>query len=89
MPRAIQPKAGAKPRKASPDEWATGILLNAHAIAPCPEHGFMKLKFHHAAVDYAHALAETHPLPGAGKRKSIEVLDGFLDGLSDQCPGCD
>jgi hypothetical protein len=83
------PKSQPKARKPSPEDWATGILLHAHAIAPCPEHGFMKLRFHHAAVDYAHALAEREPLPGASKQKSLEVLDGFLDGLSDQCPGCE
>ncbi len=72
----------------SPEAWATRILLHSHAIAPCAEHGFMKLKFHHAAIDYAHALAAVDPLPGKSKAKSAEVLDEFLDGLSDDCPAC-
>ncbi|MBC7579138.1 MAG: hypothetical protein H7312_17540 [Tardiphaga sp.] len=72
----------------STDAWATRILLHAHAIAPCAEHGFMRLKFHHAAIDYAHALAARDPLPGTSKRKSATVLDEFLDGLSDDCPAC-
>ncbi|MDB5653163.1 MAG: hypothetical protein JWQ94_776 [Tardiphaga sp.] len=75
-------------RAESPDVWATRILLHSHAIAPCAVHGFMKLKFHHAAIDYAHALAAADPLPGTSKAKSAEILDGFLDGLSDDCPAC-
>ena len=76
-------------RKAeSPDAWATRILLHSHAIAPCAEHGFMRLRFHHAAIDYAHALAAADPLPGKSKAKSAETLDEFLDNLSDDCPAC-
>ena len=77
------------PRKAeSPDAWATRILLHSHAIAPCAEHGFMRLRFHHAAIDYAHALAAADPLPGKSKAKSAETLDEFLDNLGDDCPAC-
>lgn len=80
------------PRKAgqpeSPDVWATRILLHSHAISPCAEHGFMRLRFHHAAIDYAHALAAADPLPGKSKAKSVEALDEFLDGLNDDCPAC-
>jgi len=72
----------------TPEQWATGLLLQSHAIAPCAEHGFMRLRFHHAAIDYAHALAAKHPLPGKSKAKSIAVLDEVLDGLSDDCPAC-
>jgi hypothetical protein len=77
---------GRKPE--SPDVWATRILLQSHAITPCTEHGFMKLRFHHAAIDYAHALAAADPLPGKSKAKSVEALDEFLDGLNDDCPAC-
>ena len=72
----------------SPDAWATRILLHSHAIAPCSEHGFMRLRYHHAALDYAHALAAADPLPGKSKAKSAEALDEFLDGLGDDCPAC-
>jgi hypothetical protein len=72
----------------SAEDWASNILLHAHAIAPCPEHGFMRLRFHHAAIDYAHALAANDPLPGNSKAKSAAALDAFLDGLSDDCPAC-
>jgi hypothetical protein len=75
-------------KSVSADEWASNILLHAHAIAPCPEHGFMRLRFHHAAIDYAHALAARDPLPGKSKAKSAAALDEYLDGLSDDCPAC-
>ncbi|CAN5219372.1 hypothetical protein BH11PSE4_BH11PSE4_28380 [soil metagenome] len=82
------PTSRPKTKPVSADEWAANILQHAHAIAPCPEHGFMKLRFHHAAIDYAHALAANDPLPGKSKAKSAAALDEFLDGLSDDCPAC-
>lgn len=87
-PGARKPAAQAGKKVESPDAWATRILLHSHAIAPCAEHGFMRLRFHHAALDYAHALAAADPLPGKSKAKSAETLDEFLDGLSDDCPAC-
>lgn len=85
---ARKPALKASKKTESPDAWATRILLHSHAIAPCAEHGFMRLRFHHAALDYAHALAAADPLPGKSKAKSAETLDEFLDGLSDDCPAC-
>jgi hypothetical protein len=76
------------PRGQSAEEWAARILLHAQAIAPCPEHGFMRLKFSHAAIDYARALASQEPFPKLGRAKSVAALDEFLDGLSDDCPAC-
>ena len=86
-PAARKPAAKAKTGE-SPDVWATRILLHSHAIAPCAEHGFMRLKFHHAAIDYAHALAAADPLPGKSKARSVEMLDEFIDALGDDCPAC-
>lgn len=83
-----KPAAKLGKKTESPDAWATRILLHSHAIAPCAEHGYMRLKFHHAAIDYAHALAAADPLPGKSKAKSAETLDEFLDGLGDDCPAC-
>lgn len=85
---ARKPAPKASKQAESPEVWATRILLHSHAIAPCAEHGFMRLRFHHAALDYAHALAAADPLPGKSKAKSAEVLDEFIDGLGDDCPVC-
>ncbi|MDB5657306.1 MAG: hypothetical protein JWQ94_4919 [Tardiphaga sp.] len=61
----------------SPEAWAAQILLHAHAIAPCPEHGFMRLKFDHTSLDYAHALAAATPYPGKSKANSAAILDNI------------
>lgn len=42
-------------RKETLEEWATRIRLHAHAIAPCPDPGDVRLKFSHRGIDYAHA----------------------------------
>jgi hypothetical protein len=74
--------------KETVEQWATRILLHAHAIAPCPDCGFMKLKFSHQGLDYAHALAEHDRYPGKSKVKCIEAVDEIFDSLGDECPGC-
>jgi hypothetical protein len=86
--KAAKPSAATARKAESPEVWATRILLHSHAIAPCAEHGYMRLRFHHAAIDYAHALAAADPLPGKSKAKSAETLDEFLDSLGDDCPEC-
>ncbi len=75
-------------RKETIDQWATRILLHAHAISPCPDHGYMRLHFSHQGLDYAHALAEHEPYPGKSAPKCIEAVDAVFDSLGDDCPAC-
>jgi hypothetical protein len=75
-------------RKQSPEVWAQQILLHAHAIAACPDHGFMRLKSDHTSLDYAHALAAAAPYLGMSKAKSVALLDDYLEGIGDECPAC-
>jgi hypothetical protein len=77
------------PRKETIDQWATRILLHAHAIAPCADHGYMRLRFSHQGLDYAHALAEHDPYPGKSNVKCLEAVDAAFDSLGDECPACD
>lgn len=44
--------------------WAADLLMEAHAIAPCHEHGYMRLRHSHHAVDYAMSLAEHRKFSG-------------------------
>jgi hypothetical protein len=81
------PSAKRKPSQ-TVETWATHVLLQAHAIAPCETHGFMRLKHHHAAIEYAHALAAHEPYPGMSKPKCVAAIDEVLDGLGDECPAC-
>ena len=71
------------------ENWATDTLLRANLIAACPDHGYMRLRFNHAALDYVHALAEHSPFPGISAGRAREAIDEVLDGLSDDCPDCD
>ena len=57
------------------DQWATRILLHAHAIVPCPDHGYMRLRFSHQGLVYAHALAEHDPFPKKSKLKCVEAVN--------------
>lgn len=76
-------------RGATLDHWARDKLLRAHAIAPCPGCGYMRLNFSHRALDYAHALAEHEPYPGRSPAQCIEAVDAAYDELGDECPACD
>lgn len=69
--------------------WATGILLEAHAIAPCPDHGFLRLRHSHHAVDYALSIAEHRRFSGKNKKQRMKAVEKVLDDLSDTCPACD
>jgi hypothetical protein len=66
--------------------WATDILLEAHAIARCPEHGYLRLRRSHHAVDYALSIAEHRHFWGKNKKQRMKAAEKVLDGLADTCP---
>ncbi len=51
-------------KKETIDQWATRILLHAHATSACLDHGYMRPRFGHQGLDYAHALPKHDPYPG-------------------------
>lgn len=67
--------------------WAADLLMEAHAITPCPDHGYKRLRHSHHAVDYALSLATPNIL-GKNKKERIAAVESVLDGLSDECPAC-
>jgi hypothetical protein len=69
--------------------WATDILLEAHVIAPCPDHGFMRLHHSQQAVDYALSLAEHRKFSGKNRDQRRFAVENILDSLADECPACD
>jgi hypothetical protein len=69
--------------------WATDILLEAHAIAPCTDHGYLRLRHSHHAVEYARSIAEQRKFSGKNKKERLKAIDKVLDGLADTCPACD
>lgn len=75
-------------QKQSLEQWATDLLLHAHAIAACPGCGFMKLKMNPKGLDYAHSLAEHDPYPRKNKLECVAAVDAVYDSLGDDCQGC-
>lgn len=69
--------------------WATDLLLEAHAIAACPDHGYMRLRHSHHAVEYARGLAEHRKVSGHNVKERVAALEAVLDGFADACPACD
>lgn len=61
-------------RKQSPEVWAAQVLLHAHSIASCPDHGFMPLTVDRTSLDYAHALAAA-----AQAARSAEIPGEYLE----------
>lgn len=50
--------------------WATDLLLEAHAITPCPDHGYMRLRHSSHSVNTPAILQSTVSFP-AETRKSV------------------
>lgn len=75
--------------KSTLEMWATDLLLEAHAIIACPDHGYMRLRHSHHAIDYAKDLAEHRKFSGKKKIERISAVEDVLDGLGDTCPACD
>lgn len=69
--------------------WATDILLEAHVIAACPDHGYLRVRHSHHAVDYAFSLAEHRKFPGKNNKERVKAVNKVLDGLADTCPACE
>ena len=63
--------------------WAADLLMEAQAIAPCQEHGYMRLRHSHHAVDYALALTEHRKFSGKNAKERIAAVESVFDGLSD------
>lgn len=76
-------------KKVTLESWATDLLVEAHAIAPCADHGYMRLRHSQHALDYARDLAEHRKFSGKKKKERVAAVEGVLDGLGDTCPGCD
>lgn len=76
-------------RQRNIENWATDILIHAHAIIPCRDCGFRRLRYAPQAVEYAYALAAHERFPGLSKAQRIEAVDSVLDGIGDDCPLCD
>jgi hypothetical protein len=77
-----------KKTESSLEMWAADLLMEAHAIEPCHEHGYKRLRHSHHAIDYALSLAEHRKVSGKNKKERIAAVESVLDSLSDECPAC-
>jgi len=68
--------------------WATGVLLETHAIKECEEHGHMRHRTDPDAWRRAREIASSHPFPGATPAESVQALDEVMQSVGDACPEC-
>jgi hypothetical protein len=77
-----------KKAESSLEMWAADLLMEAHAIEPCQDHGYKRLRHSYQAVGYALSLAEHRKFSGKNKKERVAAVESVLDSLSDECPAC-
>lgn len=68
--------------------WALGVLLEAHAIRECDEHGHMKDRTDPHALEQAREIARQEPFPGTSSEQSLAAMDEVMNSVGDACPEC-
>lgn len=71
------------------DGWALTVLVDAHAIAACDSHGFMRDRTDPDAWQRARMFASQHPFHGTTTEQSLQALDEVMRSVGDTCPECD
>jgi hypothetical protein len=68
--------------------WALGVLLEAHAIRECDEHGHMKDRTDPHALERAREIARQEPFSGNSPAQALAAIDDVMNSIGDACPGC-
>ncbi|MEA2836454.1 MAG: hypothetical protein QOD89_1004 [Bradyrhizobium sp.] len=68
--------------------WALGVLLEAHAIRECDEHGHMKDRTDPHALQHALQVARQEPFPGISSDQAVAAIDDVMNSIGDTCPEC-
>ena len=68
--------------------WALSVLLDAHAIRECEEHGHMKDRTDPHALHHAREVARQEPFPGTSPDQSVAAIDDVMRSIGDTCPEC-
>jgi hypothetical protein len=68
--------------------WALGVLLEAHAIRECDQHGHMKDRADPHALEHAHQIARHEPFPGTSPDHAVAAIDDVMQSIGDTCPDC-
>jgi hypothetical protein len=64
------------------------VLIEAHAIAECQEHGHMRDHSDPHAWDHARDVARTDPFLGSSPDEAVAAIDDIMNGIGDTCPEC-
>jgi hypothetical protein len=86
--RAEQFQVSRRPAYRTIRGWALGILLEAHAIRECDEHGHMKDRTDPHALEQAREIARQEPFPGTSSEQSLAAMDEVMNSVGDACPEC-
>jgi hypothetical protein len=68
--------------------WAVAVLLEAHAIRECEDHGWMRDRADPHARDRAILVAEQDPPAGVSVEQAIKAIKDALSSIGDTCPEC-
>jgi hypothetical protein len=68
--------------------WALVILLEAHAVRECDEHGHMKDHTDPHALEHAREIARQEPYPGSSPAQSLAAIEDVMSSIGDTCPEC-
>jgi hypothetical protein len=68
--------------------WALGVLLEAHAIRECDEHGHMKDRSDPHALEHAREAARVDPFLGTTPDQAVAAIDEVMRSIGDTCPSC-
>jgi hypothetical protein len=64
------------------------VLLEAHAIRECYEHGHMKDRTDPHALEHAREIARQEPFRGTSSEQSLAAIDEVMNSIGDTCPEC-
>jgi len=86
--RIVRFPASTRPAFRTLQGWALGVLLEAHAIRECDEHGHMKDRSDPHALEHAREAARVEPFPGTAPDQAVAAIDEVMRSIGDTCPGC-
>ena len=68
--------------------WAISVLLEAHAIKECGDHGWIQDRADPHAREHALDIALNEPPLGVAPKAAAVAVSEVLDTIGDTCPEC-
>ena len=79
---------GRRPDCRTLEGWAVAVLVDAGAIAECPDHGHRRCRGDPDAHARAFDAARANPPAGLSPDQAVTTLYDVLGGIGDTCPDC-